>query len=398
MIELIYNEEEKYITGEGKLSEPKNVKQIGEPREYKKIFLEDYVHTFLQQYAKEKDGQAQIAVLLGNAERAGGRRHLYIKSALPVDQVNEKHGKYIFTEKIWGEIYQQCEKYFPEQEIMGWFLAKPGFSVEKTVTIEETQRTYFSGADKVFFMLEPLEGESGFFAFDGNRFTKQPGYYIYYEKNEPMHEFLLEKKSEQEGEVQKEKPDVAVANFRKILQEKQVQSAKRKKIAISYGMKVSIALVLFVGVVTLKNQTEKIQTMEQQMSVLAGEEVVEVVSTEEVLVEEIPGDVGEQQEIVYEESVAEEAVVELPVTELEEMPENQAEESQEEERIESEPQEEETMAEVSAPEKYIVQMGDTLAKISRDKYGNDDMIERICELNGISNGDYIQVGETILLP
>ena len=44
MIELIYNEEEKYITGEGKLSEPKNVKQIGEPREYKKIFLEDYVH------------------------------------------------------------------------------------------------------------------------------------------------------------------------------------------------------------------------------------------------------------------------------------------------------------------------------------------------------------------
>ena len=39
MIELIYNDEEKYMTGEGKLTEPKNVKQIGEPKEYKKMHI-----------------------------------------------------------------------------------------------------------------------------------------------------------------------------------------------------------------------------------------------------------------------------------------------------------------------------------------------------------------------
>ena len=38
MIELIYNEEEAASGPEKKLSEPKNVKQVGEPREYKKIF------------------------------------------------------------------------------------------------------------------------------------------------------------------------------------------------------------------------------------------------------------------------------------------------------------------------------------------------------------------------
>ena len=48
--------------------------------------------------------------------------------------------------------------------------------------------------------------------------------------------------------------------------------------------------------------------------------------------------------------------------------------------------------------KYIVQEGDTLAKISRDHYGSDEMISEICSLNEISNGDYIQVGEIILLP
>ena len=49
-------------------------------------------------------------------------------------------------------------------------------------------------------------------------------------------------------------------------------------------------------------------------------------------------------------------------------------------------------------ESYTVQTGDTLAGISRAYYGTDEMISEICNLNGISNGDYIQVGEIILLP
>ena len=381
MIELIYNEDEKYITGEGKLAEPKNIKQIGEPKEYKKIFLEDYVHTFLMQYSQEPEPQTRIAVLLGTAERLGGKRHLYVKSALPVEQVYEKQGKYNFTEKIWGEIYQQCEKYFSEQEILGWFLAKPGFAVEKTSVIEETQRTYFSGADKLFFLLEPLEGENGFFAFDGNRFVKQPGYYIYYEKNNPMNEFIIEKKSVHKE--MKEKPDVAIANFRKILQEKQMQNRKRKKIVLSYGMKISLALVLFVGVVTLKNQTEQLRTMEHQISIMTMEEVVEPVLSDVVVVEELPGNVEEQLP-VEEITIVEESVIE--------------EEVYKEEIFEEKQQIQETVETISEPENYVVQMGDTLAKISREKYGHTDMIEKICELNGIENGDYIQVGETILLP
>ena len=286
MIELIYNEEEKYLTGGGQLKEPKNVKQIGEPKEYKKIFLEDYVYTFLLQYSREKEDQIKIAVLVGNSERSGGKLHLYIKSALPVENVTEKQGKYVFTEKIWGEIYQQCEKNFPEQDILGWFIAKPGFALEKTNIIEETQRTYFSGADKILFMMEPLEAEGEFFAFDGNRFTKQTGYYIYYEKNEPMHEFLMEKNREQNRSGQKEKQDVAVANFRKILREKQVQSAKRKKNAIAYGRKISFALVVFVVAVAMKNQSQKIQKMEPQMHVPMEDEMMEPVFSEDVVIVE----------------------------------------------------------------------------------------------------------------
>ena len=374
MIELIYNEECETAAGEKNLPKPKNVKKIGTPKDYKKIFIEDYVHTFLKRYSSEQNAITRVAVLLGKSERAGGQRYLYIKSAYPVAQVTEKQGKFNFTEKVWGDVYQDCEKYFPDQEILGWFLARRGVTVEKNAVIEETHRTYFSGADKVLFMMEPLKQECGFFAFDGNRFTKQTGYYIYYEKNEPMREFLAETNGEKKKGQEVEKPDVAMANFRKILKEKQVKKIKRRKKAISYGMKVAIALVFFVGAVALKNQTDKIQRMEEQLSGRL-EEVSQEVLSEQVVIEELSGDV---------EAAAE-------VTELETEP--PAEEAAAEPTIQPEP-----VTEVPVYEQYQVQVGDTLAKICRDKYGSDERLPEICALNEIENGDYIQVGEIILLP
>lgn len=384
MIELIYNEEEETTVEKAALPEPKNVRQVGEPREYKKIFIEDYVHTFLMQYSTEKEQKARLAILLGNSERSGGKRHLYIKSALPVEGVSEKQGKYNFTEKIWGKIYQDCERYFPHQEIMGWFLSTPGFAVEKNGAIEETHRTFFSGADKVLFMMEPLEGESAFFGFDGNRFAKQSGYYIYYEKNEPMREFIMQKNTDQKQNSSNEKPDVVMANFRKILKEKKEQNERRKKQAVSYGMKITVALVLFVSAVALKNQADRIAVMEQQMNEEQPEEAVEEASSDEVLVEELPGNVEEQPETVYEEPD------DLPVTDEESQPEEEPENSQE--------PLEETAAEVPSYQEYTVKTGDTLAKISRDFYGTDEKISEICSLNGITDDNYIQAGEIILLP
>ena len=379
MIELIYNEEGEYSTEEKVLTEPQNVKQFGEPGELKKIFVEDFVYTFLCQYAGENDGKQRISILFGKSKRGGGKRHIYIKGALAIDEVFEKQGKYFLTEKIWGQIYQDCEKYFPEQEIVGWFLSRPGLLPEKNAVIEETHRTYFSGAEKVLFMMEPMEKESAFFGFNGNRFVKQSGYYIYYEKNMPMQEYMISRNRHRKNEKEGEKPDVAIANFRKILKEKQARNVKRKKQAISYGTKIAILMVVFVAAVAVKNQTDRIEKPSISQSL---KEAV----NEEVVVEELPGDVEIQETMIEEEIVS----LELPLTE---------ENTEEAAVIEEEPEPaEETMTETPAYVEYIVQTGDTLAKISRDHYGTDEKLEEICSLNGITDGDYIQAGEIILLP
>ena len=115
------------------------------------------------------------------------------------------------------------------------------------------------------------------------------------------------------------------------------------------------------------------------------------VSGDDVIIEELSGEV-EEQEVKPEEEIPEEVQLEkeLPVTEeIEEVPEI----------VETIPEEaEETAAEAPVYVQYIVQAGDTLAKISREHYGTDEKVPEICNLNDITNGDYIQAGEIILLP
>jgi LysM repeat protein len=47
---------------------------------------------------------------------------------------------------------------------------------------------------------------------------------------------------------------------------------------------------------------------------------------------------------------------------------------------------------------YIIRTGDTLIGISTSLYGSEEYVKDICELNGISNPDNIQIGQKILLP
>ena len=54
-----------------------------------------------------------------------------------------------------------------------------------------------------------------------------------------------------------------------------------------------------------------------------------------------------------------------------------------------------TVAEVKT---HIIQKGETLISISKAYYGDESQVRTICELNGITNSDKIQVGQKIVLP
>lgn len=224
MIEVIYKEEKREVKDEeGLFSIPRNIRQIGLVGGNYRIYIEDYVYTFLGRMAgadhvKEKECGC-LAVLVGDTKWNNGATYLFIRGALRVEDAEANPDHIDFSEKVWANIHEEQEKYFPGKEIVGWFFSKAQVPVEVNELLTKVHLKHFGG-EKVLMLMEPIEREDAFFCYENNLMVKQRGYYIYYEKNTEMQEYMLERNKELMPQQTEEVEDEAVKTFRKIVQNK----------------------------------------------------------------------------------------------------------------------------------------------------------------------------------
>ena len=162
MIEVVYKEQAKETGTERKLDLPKNVRQIGEPEAGRKIYIEDYVITYLKRFAREQVLNNRAAILLGHSERMDGIPYLFIKSAIALKELEVTGDGVPFTDEVWAKIYETIKEYFADQDILGWFLSGPGYSLELETQLTKTHVNYFGGVDKVLMVAKPLDSEEEF--------------------------------------------------------------------------------------------------------------------------------------------------------------------------------------------------------------------------------------------
>ncbi len=430
MIEFVYKEKAKEEGPERKLDLPKNVRQIGEPEENRKIYIEDYVITYLKRFAKEEPLGSRIAVLLGDSERMGGIPYLFIRSAVALKELEYSEGGIPFTDEVWAEVYSAVKEYFPAQDILGWFLSVPGYPMELDPGLARIHVNCFGGVDKVLLAAEPTDGDEDFFAYENGRLTRQKGYYIFYEKNEAMQRFMIDTGDGESIDEKEQFEDRAIKSFRAIVQEKKDISGQKRVMTFLYTASTFLVMVVLVIGITLINNYEKMEGLEMALSDISR--TLESQEAEEALAETENVDAGPTaaeptaaepaatEPTAAEPAAAEEQPAEAAEQEAAEKPEQEAageteretageseqgsgEESGQEEpkaaEQEEPPQEaQEAAAEDAIPEIYTVQKGDTLLGISRRIYGRDDQIDAICSLNGIDDSDRILAGQKLLLP
>ncbi len=219
MIEIIYKE-----SGEKEdavlIKPPKNIRQIGMPRGRHKLYVEDYVYTFLHSAAFEGECQKRAAVLLGKSEVSQDIRYTFINGAVNCDDLVFQEDGIVFDENCWEYIYKEIKQYFDGQEIVGWFLGVTGFPLDLTPMVEAAHRKYFVGRDKVLFLSEPAEREDVFFAYEQGILQRKEGYYIYYEKNLTMQEYMISAR-EQARDRKPELKDVETLEQREVRPELQ---------------------------------------------------------------------------------------------------------------------------------------------------------------------------------
>ena len=226
MIEVVYKEQKQEANaGENIFHVPRNIRQIGLAGGNVRIYIEDYVYTFLGRLADQKSHSKEvcgIAVFTGETKWDSGITYIFIRGALIVEDMEVTAEHIEFSEKIWEKIQENQIKYFPDQEVTGWFFSRPQMYLEAGELLTQVHLRHFGG-EKVLMLMEPTEREDAFFLYENGAMAKQRGYYIYYEKNPQMQEYMIEKKQELTREETEKVEDEAVIYFRKIIRNKKVE-------------------------------------------------------------------------------------------------------------------------------------------------------------------------------
>lgn len=403
---------------------PKNIRQIGNIGENNKtIYIEDYVMSYINQLAWQEQNECKIAILLGHYVRTDEGKNIFIKGAILMEEANFNEGD-IFTDEAWTNVYENIKAYFTDVEIVGWALMGMGFFLESTEKIETLHIDNFPGSDKVFLKIDSMEKEENFYLFENNKPVKQNGYYIYYEKNEEMQNYMIDHK--EEGRIKEEEEDITTRKIRNVIQDKKEGKGDKGISRIVYaGGTLMAVIVLMVASTMLRNyhQMKNLETalnsLSQNLGINGQDEDSEDVlsnntgsgdekesdsnkkegpsepdsetdptdSDDTVDVKRVPGNVKEVEEETE------------PPTEPETEPETEAPT----EPATEAPTESQTKKDAPASNEvnyYIVRSGDSLASICKELYNTEslDKIQEIINLNGIENQDKIFAGQKLIVP
>ena len=387
---------------------PSNIKQIGSIEGDIKIYVEDYVHTYLYQYARSGGNKEKLAALAGKRVVVEGKEVIIISGAIQAKDTKQQRGAESFTEDTWRYINGQMEVYFKGLSLLGWVHTQPGFGTFLMAKDEAFHREHFKEPWQVLFVIDSLDKLDTFFIHNAEKTGLRPakGYFIYYEKNQEMQEYMLdnslvrprlEKQKEnivEEGEEKRKRPTPeermdAAKDIRRVLKKraKEAEEENRSRLTMLAGVSSILCIAcLFMGV-SLLNNISRVRKLETEIATVQNSYYAMAEQLEEA-----------QTQMVFAAQKAEQQQQERLKKEAEERAAQQKRE-QEQKAAEEEAKrkaEEEQQNKILA--QYVVEVGDSLGYISSKFYGTSAGIKDIMAANGINDGNKIICGQTLIIP
>lgn len=414
MIEIIYDsskddknnihKEEKKIENIG-LKLPKNIRQIGSPSGNKRIYIEDYVITYLNYIARPGSTHARGAILLGEMKRSDVGDIIFISGAVDAQNLEFDMDECEFTEEIWSDIYSEIKDNFPNLSVVGWFLSRMGFSTAVNDKIEKLHFENFPGNDKVLYITDSLESEDAFYMHEHGQLVKQKGYFVYYTKNEAMQNYIIKQRGgspeEKNSEIQR-KDEELIKNYRKKNEanSKKAEEKNSNNISLLYIASSFVVLAVLAMGITVISNYDKMKDMEisiNRMEITATEEITDNVTetmSDDAKTATVFDAVTEQDTTETATETVTEAVTPVinEITSEEAVPENDTD-TQDISTEQSLP-----AMNSNEPEYYTIVYGDTLSSIAYEKYGSIEFAENIAMANNLDEVDKIYEGQKILLP
>ncbi len=395
---------------------PKNITQIGEADKSCKIYVEDYVMSYMKQMNRFAEDKEMAVALYGRRSAEQGISYIFV--------------------------YGACKLTFLQREVRH-------LSQAHQQEIERLRYKYFRECEFVGYLLLNGEMIEGVHIYDQGCCRYVKGYACFYEKNDSMLSYMLDNRAEevQPEVVEQDKyeqvkqrqeerrsqmaerttvPEQAKAYEPKEKTDRSVADVESRMRGMRFAAASMFVLLCMVCVVTLQTEglgqgvMRKIksftggvvnkESVEGEDISVMSDDVVNTLVAEEQLTEAIrrenqestPAPIAE----LTPESIPESTPEPTPIPTPEPTPEPTPIPTPEPTPVPTPiPTLVPTIVPSEAPIQseqvrnvYIIRTGDTLIGISISLYGSEAYVKEICELNGISNPDNIKIGQKILLP
>lgn len=425
---------------------PKNTRQIGERDQSVRLYLEDYVNTYLKRLFPKGGQDLRVGVLLGTSEEHDGVPYLFVDGALEMEDVAEQGEKVELTESAWKKVYQDMDRLFPKRSVLGWFLCGAPGAALSPLNYWKQHGQYFAGKNQLMYLNSGLEGEEAVYITSEDGFYKLRGYHIYYERNQMMQDYMIMRKDVRRVETGTGEP--VVRDFRQRMEENKSQiTSRRGSIRVLGSLCSALAMVVLAGGVVMVNNYDKMQKMESvltsvlpegiswqnslsavensqkkggslrnsQTGQMSGTEnggdnlLVEHASggvnptlAHETMSETYPETAGQSQnetEAEEQNRVSEDGQTETENQTGTDQPSSHGSASTK--TAPSQTAAESDRAAISAAlasGTYQIQPGETLYGICLKLYGNGSRLEEICRLNGLEDENKIMAGQNLILP
>lgn len=244
---------------------PKNTRQIGERDQSVRLYLEDYVNTYLKRLFPKGGQDLRVGVLLGTSEEHDGIPYLFVDGALEMEDVAEQGEKVELTESAWKKVYQDMDRLFPKRSMLGWFLCGAPGAALSPLNYWKQHGQYFAGKNQLMYLNSGLEGEEAVYITSEDGFYKLRGYHIYYERNQMMQDYMIMRKDVRRVETGTGEP--VVRDFRQRMEENKNQvTSRRSSIRVLGSLCSALAMVVLAGGVVMVNNYDKMQKMESVLT------------------------------------------------------------------------------------------------------------------------------------
>ncbi len=388
---------------------PKNITQIGEVDKHCRIYVEDYVVSYIKQMngiAQNKD----IAIALyGRKTVEDGVSYVFIYGSAKLNFL-QKAVRHL-SQAQEQEIEKLRKKYFSEMKFLGYRILNgemvEGFQIcEQDICryVEGYAQFYEKNDSMLAYMLE-------------NRGEEVPPEKVDQEKYETVRKRQEERRQHQEERRQHR--ENGYPEQEKIIQMPTVGLRRMKMAATGvFVLLCVVALALMKQESTGESLGEAArQAMSSMMEQKLPDAEEEAEQTSTLVAEDKLEDALRQENAAANKEITDvtpETVATQPPTDsnVAETATQMTEETTQEATQSAEPVSddvipttpvpeptaESSVQAVSQPVSYTIKRGDTLIGISIRNYGSDARVSEICSLNGIKDPDDIKIGQEILLP